>query len=104
MRYNSLSELIQVLERASELKRVSHPVKAQLEITEIADRVMKQAAPALLFENVVGKNIPLLIHAFGSTRFGGLLGRRSGDDPCRQRTSIWSNGRFPSAPEANRAA
>lgn len=68
MAYNSLQDFLQVLEREGELKRISHPVKAELEITEIADRVMKSAGPALLFENVVGKNIPVLINAFGSTR------------------------------------
>ena len=68
MAYNSLQDFLQVLEREGELKRISHPVKAELEITEIADRVMKSAGPALLFENVVGKNIPVLINAFGSTK------------------------------------
>jgi len=68
MAYNNLAEFVQVLEREAELKRISHPVKAELEITEIADRVMKAAGPALLFENVVGKTIPVLINAFGSTK------------------------------------
>ena len=68
MAYNSLQDFLQVLEREGELKRIFHPVKAELEITEIADRVMKSAGPALLFENVVGKNIPVLINAFGSTK------------------------------------
>ena len=68
MPYNSLAEFIQVLERAGELKRIAHPIKAEWEITEIADRVMKSGGPALLFENVVGKNIPLLINAFGSPK------------------------------------
>jgi 4-hydroxy-3-polyprenylbenzoate decarboxylase len=68
MAYNSLSEYVQVLTQQGELKRIAYPVKAELEITEIADRVMKSGGPALLFENVVGKQIPLLINAFGSTR------------------------------------
>lgn len=68
MAYNSLQEFVQVLTREGELKRIGHPVKAELEITEIADRVMKSAGPALLFDNVVGKNIPLLINAFGSPK------------------------------------
>ena len=86
MAYNSLAEFLQVLEKESELKRITYPVKPELEITEIADRVMKsglsaaclsesarsQAAqaggPALLFENVVGKQIPVLINAFGSPK------------------------------------
>lgn len=68
MPYNSLADFVQVLEQEHELKRISYPVKAELEITEIADRVMKDGGPALFFENVVGKNIPLLINAFGSKK------------------------------------
>lgn len=68
MPYNSLSDFVQVLERSGELRRIAHPVKAELEITEIADRVMKSAGPALLFENVVGKKMPVLINAFGSAK------------------------------------
>ncbi len=68
MAYNSLQEFVQVLARAGELKRIAYPVKAELEICEIADRVMKANGPALLFENVVGKQMPLLINAFGSAK------------------------------------
>ncbi|MGH7773015.1 MAG: menaquinone biosynthesis decarboxylase [Candidatus Binatia bacterium] len=68
MTYNSLQEFVQVLEREGELRRITYPVKAELEITEIADRVMKSGGPALLFENVVGKKIPVLINAFGSLK------------------------------------
>ena len=66
MAYNSLQDFVQVLERQGELRRITYPVKAELEITEIADRVMKNNGPALLFENVAGKQIPVLINAFGS--------------------------------------
>jgi 4-hydroxy-3-polyprenylbenzoate decarboxylase len=68
MAYNSLHDFVQVLESAGELKRISYPANAALEITEIADRVMKSGGPALLFENVVGKRIPVLINAFGSQK------------------------------------
>lgn len=68
MPYNSLKEFVQVLEREGELRRISHPVKGELEITEIADRVMKGGGPALLFENVASKQIPVLINAFGSMK------------------------------------
>ncbi|MDH3442619.1 MAG: menaquinone biosynthesis decarboxylase [Deltaproteobacteria bacterium] len=68
MPYHSLEDFVKVLEREGELKRVSFPVDAKLEITEIADRVMKSGGPALLFENVVNKNIPVLINAFGSAK------------------------------------
>jgi 4-hydroxy-3-polyprenylbenzoate decarboxylase len=68
MAYNSLQQFVQDLEKAGELKRISYPVKAELQITEIADRVMKNGGPALLFENVVGKQMPVLINAFGSAK------------------------------------
>ena len=68
MAYSNLHEFVQVLQREGELKRITYPVKAELEITEIADRVMKSGGPALLFENVVGKQIPVLINAFGSAK------------------------------------
>lgn len=68
MAFNNLADFVQVLHSEGELKRINHPVKAELEITEIADRVMKRGGPALLFENVVGKQMPLLINAFGSEK------------------------------------
>jgi 4-hydroxy-3-polyprenylbenzoate decarboxylase len=68
MPYYSLADFVQDLERKGELKRITHPVKVELEITEIADRVMKSGGPALLFENVVGKQVPVLINAFGSAQ------------------------------------
>ncbi|HXV82504.1 MAG TPA: menaquinone biosynthesis decarboxylase [Candidatus Binatia bacterium] len=68
MAYNSLADFVQVLAQQGELKRITYPVKAELEITEIADRVMKNGGPALLFEDVVGKGIPVLINAFGSAK------------------------------------
>jgi 4-hydroxy-3-polyprenylbenzoate decarboxylase len=68
MAYNSLQQFVQVLEKEGELKRISYPVKAELQITEIADRVMKSGGSALLFESVVGKQMPVLINAFGSAK------------------------------------
>jgi 4-hydroxy-3-polyprenylbenzoate decarboxylase len=68
MSYYRLLDFVQALEREGELKRVSFPVHAELEITEIADRVVKNSGPALLFENVVGKQFPVLINAFGSAK------------------------------------
>jgi 4-hydroxy-3-polyprenylbenzoate decarboxylase len=62
------------------LKRISAPVDARLEITEIVDRVSKAGGPALLFENVVGSEFPVLINAFGSPeRMAWALGAESLD-------------------------
>src|SRR5689334_19049240 len=54
MGYRDFQHFLEVLEAKGELKRISEPVSPYLEITEIADRVMKSDGPALLFENVVG--------------------------------------------------
>ena len=70
MAYGRLTDFIDRLDRAGELRRIKIPVSSDLEITEIADRVMKQpgGGKALLFENVVGSKMPLAINLFGSKR------------------------------------
>ncbi len=54
MAYRDFQQFLDVLRAKGELKRISEPVSPMLEITEIADRVMKSGGPALLFENPVG--------------------------------------------------
>ena len=54
MAYRDYQHFLEALESAGELKRITEPVSPYLEITEVADRVMKAGGPALLFENVVG--------------------------------------------------
>src|SRR5215210_7883720 len=66
MAYEDLREFISALEKRGELKRIRAEVDAELEITEITDRVSKGGGPALLFENVRGHSIPVLINALGS--------------------------------------
>lgn len=65
---SDLREWIALLEREGELVRVAAEVDPDLEITEITDRVVKSGGPALLFENVRGSRLPLLINQFGSER------------------------------------
>jgi 4-hydroxy-3-polyprenylbenzoate decarboxylase len=63
----NLQQFIALLERKKQLARISHPVSTHLEIAEIADRVIKKAGPALLFENVKETpSTPLAIGLFGS--------------------------------------
>lgn len=66
--YRDLREFIAYLERRGKLKRIKAPVSAELEITEITDRVSKSKEHnyALLFENVRGSSMPVLINALGS--------------------------------------
>jgi len=75
---NNLHEFINLLESENELIRIKEPVNRDLEISEIYFRQIRSpgGGKALLFENVTGSKIPLLINAFGSHRrmelaFGG---------------------------------
>jgi len=66
MPFEDLRQFINALEKHGELKRIRTEVDTELEIAEITDRVSKRGGPALLFENVRGYSIPVLINAFGS--------------------------------------
>lgn len=68
MGYADQRSFLKALEKAGELRRIGLEVDPRLEITEIADRVVKRGGPALLFENVRGSEIPLLINPLGSAR------------------------------------
>lgn len=87
MAYPTLQDFLRALDRAGELHRISAPVSPLLEVSAIADRVSKSAAPhvsdharrfdpahahfggkALHFTNVEGSAVPLAINAFGSYR------------------------------------
>jgi len=72
---DSLSDFIDALDRAGELARVRQPVSVDLELCEIADRVMKrpEGGKALLFEHVALRDgsrsaLPVAINLFGSRR------------------------------------
>src|SRR5215212_695855 len=75
MSLDNLREFIKAIDGTGELVRIAHPVRARLEIAEIADRVMKSpgGGPALLFEHVLLENgrrssQPVAINLFGSMR------------------------------------
>ncbi len=75
MAINNLREFIEAIDQAGELVRVTEPVRARLEIAEIADRAMKSkdGGPALLFEHVLLESgsrspHPVAINLYGSMR------------------------------------
>ncbi|RTG99487.1 menaquinone biosynthesis decarboxylase [Thermus scotoductus] len=79
--FRNLEAYLQALERRGELKRIRVPVSSELEITEIADRMVKTGGPALLFETVVGKDFPVAIGLFGTReRTAFALGVRDLDE------------------------
>jgi 4-hydroxy-3-polyprenylbenzoate decarboxylase len=68
MKYRDLRDFIAQLESLGELKRIGVEVDPKLEMTEIADRVLRAGGPALLFEKPKGSSIPVLANLFGTPR------------------------------------
>lgn len=68
MAYRNLKDFVHRLRQEGELVEINHPVSPRLEMTEIADRVMKNQGPALLFNRPEGHDIPVLINAYGSEK------------------------------------
>ena len=68
MAYTDLRDFVETLDRMGEIKHIHAPVSPELEISEITDRICKQQGPALLFHNVQGYTIPVLMNAMGSKK------------------------------------
>lgn len=68
MKYHDLRDFIAQLESLGELKRVGVPVSPHLEMTEVCDRVLRRAGPAVLFEHPTGYHMPVLANLFGTPR------------------------------------
>ena len=100
MKYNSLRDFIEKLEKTGRLVRVLEPVSPYLEMTEIGTRLIAQGGPAVLFEKVMGgygdkvvggkttspttlsphNPIPVLINLFGTIeRVAWGMGREPGE-------------------------
>ncbi|MXS85329.1 4-hydroxy-3-polyprenylbenzoate decarboxylase [Nitrosomonas sp. HPC101] len=66
MKYKDLRDFLVQLEQRGDLKRVGIEIDPHLEMTEICDRLLKQAGPAVLFERPAGYTIPVLGNLFGT--------------------------------------
>ncbi|KOO03004.1 4-hydroxy-3-polyprenylbenzoate decarboxylase [Vibrio nereis] len=66
MSFKDLRDFIAHLEEQGKLKRISHPVDPHYEMTEISDRTLRAGGPALLFENPIGYDVPVLTNLFGT--------------------------------------
>ena len=70
MKYKDLRGFLDLLSARGALRRVQAPVSTMLEMTEISDRVLRAAGPALLFDAPMhqGKQstMPVLANLFGT--------------------------------------
>jgi 4-hydroxy-3-polyprenylbenzoate decarboxylase len=91
MAFDGLIKFVSFLDSKNELLRVKTYVNPLLEITEVADRMVKACGKALLFENT-GTDFPLLINAFASdARMAAAIGRPTIDDAGEEITSLFNS-------------
>src|SRR5262245_43667026 len=76
MPFADLQSFLAHLEATRQLRRIRVEVDPVLEAGEIAQRVLREGGPALLFERPKGASIPLVMNLFGSMeRVRAALGR-----------------------------
>src|SRR6476619_2459175 len=76
MIFADLQEFLRHLEQQGQLRRIRAEVDPELEVTEIAQRVLREQGPALLFERPKGSSIPLAMNLFGTMdRVRAVLGK-----------------------------
>jgi 4-hydroxy-3-polyprenylbenzoate decarboxylase len=68
MKYHDLRDFMSQLERQGELRRLAQPLSTRLEMTALADQVLRAGGPAILVESPVGYKIPALINLFGTPK------------------------------------
>ena len=66
MKYRDLRDFVGGLEARGLLRKVDEPVSTRLEMTALADRVLKAGGPALLFRQADGYKFPVLANLFGT--------------------------------------
>ncbi|WP_077022964.1 UbiD family decarboxylase [Fuerstiella marisgermanici] len=66
MGYANLQQCVADLEKTGQLIRIAEPVDANLEAAEIHRRVYAAGGPALLFDNVVDCQFPMVSNLFGT--------------------------------------
>src|SRR4051794_14539924 len=64
--FDGLRDFVRFLEARGQLRRITREIDPVLEISEIAQRVMRAGGPALLFERVKGSRFPLLINTYAT--------------------------------------
>jgi 4-hydroxy-3-polyprenylbenzoate decarboxylase len=105
MSYRDLRAFLADLEKRDLLRRLSVPVSPKLEMTEICDRTLRAAGPAILFTQPIGYDMPVLGNLFGTTervalgmggesladlrQIGQLLAYLKEPDPPRGLRDLW---------------
>ncbi len=99
MAHEDLRAYLGLLDSRRELVRVPEPVCVDLEISAVTDRVSKfpGGGPALLFQNPIGYDIPVLINALGSMSRMKLALEVEDLDSFGERIDVLLDGKAPAS-------
>lgn len=96
----SLRDFLELLDQHKELRKVTDEVNAKFEISAIHMKVQAEKGPALLFDNVKGFRIPVLVNLLATRRRLALaLGLPADIDNVELNTTITERMRTPVKPE-----
>ncbi|MES2960206.1 MAG: UbiD family decarboxylase [Pseudomonadota bacterium] len=98
MKYRDLRDFMAQLEAIGELRRVTEPLSARLEMTALADRVLRAGGPAMLVEHPVSYKVPALINLFGTPKRVALAMGAEGLDGLRDVGRVLANLKEPEPP------
>src|SRR5690606_1266332 len=108
MKYEDLRDFTAQLESMGELRRVGAEVSPALEMTEIADRVLRAGGPALIFEHPADGarswGIPVLANLFGTPRRVALGMGADSTDALREIGKLLAYLKEPEPPKGLRDA
>ncbi|MGL5336091.1 MAG: 4-hydroxy-3-polyprenylbenzoate decarboxylase, partial [Enterovibrio sp.] len=103
MIYDDLNQFLAHLESIGELVRITEPVDPDLEITALADAVLKKQGPALLIENPIGHAMPVLVNLFGTPKRVALAIGASDLHALKELGALLASLKEPQAPDSLRS-
>ena len=108
MKYTDLRDFMHQLGAIGELKRISTPLSPRLEMTEVADRVLRAGGPALLIERPMDAGheyrMPVLANLFGTPRRVALGMGQESTDALREVGRLLAYLKEPDPPKGFRDA
>ncbi len=104
MKYRDLRDFVARLEAAGLLRRIGLTVSPRFEMTEICDRTLRTAGPALLFERPQGHSIPVLANLFGTPQRVALGMGAADVSALRDVGELLASLKEPEAPKGMRDA
>ena len=104
MKYRDLRDFVARLEASGLLRRIGLPVSPQFEMTEICDRTLRAAGPALVFERPQGQTIPVLANLFGTPQRVALGMGAADVSALRDVGELLASLKEPEAPKGMRDA